>query len=141
MNKKVKKPFYKKWWVWLIVGVIVFAIGFSEEAEEEEKAKESVPESEHSEKGQFAKETKTETAVDAEKNEKEEKQPGSERKPKTEKKKEPAVPSEYTSALRKAETYAQTMSMSKAGIYDQLVSEYGEKFSKDAADYAMQELK
>lgn len=139
MVKKVKKPFYKKWWVWLIVGVIILAIGFGEQSEE--KTKENISESEHSEKGQFAKESKTDTAVDAEKNEKEENQPVSERKPKTEKKKEPAVPSEHTSALRKAETYAQTMSMSKAGIYDQLVSEYGEKFSKAAADYAMQELK
>ena len=32
------------------------------------------------------------------------------------------------------------MHMSKAGIYDQLTSEYGEKFSPEAAQYAMDNL-
>lgn len=32
------------------------------------------------------------------------------------------------------------MHMSKAAIYDQLVSEYGEKFSEEAAQYAMENL-
>ncbi|WP_445292920.1 Ltp family lipoprotein [Corynebacterium sp. H113] len=47
------------------------------------------------------------------------------------------VPTEYTSALKKADTYANMMHMSKAGLYDQLTSEYGEKFSPDAAQYAV----
>lgn len=55
----------------------------------------------------------------------------------TPKKEEPAVPAEYKAALNKAKTYADTMDMSKAGIYDQLVSEHGEKFSKEAAQYAI----
>lgn len=46
------------------------------------------------------------------------------------------VPQEYKNALRKAETYAD-MDMSKAGIYDQLTSEYGEGFPEDAAQYAI----
>ena len=50
---------------------------------------------------------------------------------------EPAVPAEYRSALNKAKSYAETMHMSKAGIYDQLTSEYGEKFSPEAAQYAI----
>lgn len=44
------------------------------------------------------------------------------------KKQAESVPREYKSALTKAELYAQTMYMSKAGIYDQLTSEYGENF-------------
>ena len=32
------------------------------------------------------------------------------------------------------------MHMSKRGIYDQLVSEYGEKFPEDAAQYAMDNI-
>ncbi len=32
------------------------------------------------------------------------------------------------------------MSMSKEGLYDQLTSEYGEKFSDEAAQYAMDNL-
>lgn len=48
-----------------------------------------------------------------------------------------SVPTEYKSALRKAEIYSNNMNMSKAGIYDQLTSEYGEKFSAEAAQYAI----
>lgn len=54
--------------------------------------------------------------------------------------KEEKVPREHASALKKAESYAKTMSMSKAAIYDQLTSEYGEKFSEEAAQYAMDHL-
>lgn len=49
----------------------------------------------------------------------------------------PAVPAEYTSALTKAASYSKLMHMSKAGLYDQLTSEYGEKFSPEAAQYAV----
>lgn len=49
----------------------------------------------------------------------------------------PAVPPEYTSALNKAASYSRLMHMSKAGIYDQLTSEYGEQFSAEAAQYAV----
>ncbi|MFS0853159.1 Ltp family lipoprotein [Microbacterium sp. 179-I 3D4 NHS] len=49
----------------------------------------------------------------------------------------PSVPAEYTSALTKAKTYSDFMHMSKAGIYDQLTSQYGEQFSAEAAQYAV----
>lgn len=51
----------------------------------------------------------------------------------------PAVPTEYSSALKKAENYSETMHMSKQGIYDQLTSEF-EKFSPEAAQYAVDNL-
>ena len=51
-----------------------------------------------------------------------------------------SIPTEYKSALIKAESYAENMHMSKAAIYDQLVSEYGEQFSEDAARYAVNNL-
>ena len=50
------------------------------------------------------------------------------------------VPSEYKSALKKAESYSDLMHMSKAAIYDQLTSEYGEKFTAEAAQYAIDNL-
>lgn len=53
----------------------------------------------------------------------------------------PDVPREYQSALSKAEDYSDMMHMSKAAIYDQLTSEYGEQFSKEAAQYAIDNLK
>lgn len=37
-------------------------------------------------------------------------------------------PVEYQNALNKAKSYSDMMHMSKQGIYDQLTSEYGEKF-------------
>ena len=50
------------------------------------------------------------------------------------------VPTEYKSALKKAKIYSDTMSMSKAGLYDQLTSEYGEKFTAEEAQYAIDNL-
>ena len=47
------------------------------------------------------------------------------------------IPTGYKSALRKAKIYANDMNMSKAGVYDQLTSEYGEKFTAEAAQYAV----
>jgi len=53
---------------------------------------------------------------------------------------QPEVPREYRSALEKAKTYSKVLNMSKQGIYDQLVSEYGENFSPEAAQYAIDHL-
>jgi hypothetical protein len=49
----------------------------------------------------------------------------------------PAVPVEFESALAQAESYSESLHMSKQGIYDQLVSEYGGKFTPEAAQYAI----
>ncbi len=51
------------------------------------------------------------------------------------------VPQEYQNALDSAQRYSQNMHMSKQGIYDQLISEYGDKFSTEAAQYAVDNLK
>ena len=40
-------------------------------------------------------------------------------------------------ALEKAKTYSDTMYMSKLGVYNQLISEYGEKFTEEEAQYAV----
>lgn len=55
--------------------------------------------------------------------------------------KKPDAPAEYTSALYQATSYANTMHMSKQGVYGQLVSEYGGKFSAAAAQYAIDNVK
>ena len=47
------------------------------------------------------------------------------------------IPVEYKSALRKAKFYSDEMNMSKAGLYEILSSEYGEKFTAEAAQYAV----
>lgn len=52
-----------------------------------------------------------------------------------------SVSPEYRNALTKAQQYSDTMHMSKQGIYDQLTSEYGEKFPADAAQYAIDNVR
>lgn len=47
---------------------------------------------------------------------------------------------EYKAALNKANFYANNMNMSKKAVYEQLTSEYGENFPKDAADYAIENV-
>ncbi len=51
-----------------------------------------------------------------------------------------SIPTEYKTALKKAELYSKSMNMSKRGLYDQLTSEYGEKFTAEAAQYAVDNL-
>jgi hypothetical protein len=53
---------------------------------------------------------------------------------------QPTIPAEYSSALAKAKSYSDTQHMSKQGLYDQLTSEYGEKFTAPAAQYAIDNL-
>lgn len=53
---------------------------------------------------------------------------------------DPALSHEYRNALESARVYSEMMNMSKKGIYDQLISEYGDKFPKDAAQYAIDNL-
>lgn len=47
---------------------------------------------------------------------------------------------EFQNALKKAESYSKTMNMSKKGVYDQLVSQYGEGFSQEAAQWAIDNI-
>ena len=48
-----------------------------------------------------------------------------------------STPVEYRSALTKAKMYSDMMYLSQAGLYEQLTSEFGEKFSAEAAQYAI----
>lgn len=50
------------------------------------------------------------------------------------------IPTEHKNALKKAKIYSDTMHMSKAGLYEQLTSEYGEQFPAEAAQYAVDNL-
>lgn len=61
-------------------------------------------------------------------------------KTKTEQSSEKKVPSNYKTALKKAESYLQTFPMSKDHLYEQLTSEY-DKFPAEAARYAVDNIK
>jgi len=56
---------------------------------------------------------------------------------KSEEDQQPTVPREYLNALAQAQTYSDSMHMSRLGIFDQLTSEYGGKFPPEAAQYAI----
>jgi hypothetical protein len=51
-----------------------------------------------------------------------------------------SVPREYRNALKKGISYATRMHMSKARVYHQLTSQYGEKFSQEAAQWAISHM-
>ena len=59
----------------------------------------------------------------------------------TKEKEEDNVPTEHKNALKKAQSYQKTMSMSPSAIYDQLISQHGEKFTAEEAQYAIDNLK
>ncbi len=117
-TKTKKKPFYKKWWAWAIAIVIIGAAmttGINESNAPNDVATQMATTSD---------DTQT-------------KEPETTETPKETAEKKESIPTEYKSALKKAKLYSDTMHMSKRGIYDQLTSEYGERFSKEAAQYAV----
>ncbi|WP_081099556.1 Ltp family lipoprotein [Corynebacterium glutamicum] len=51
------------------------------------------------------------------------------------------VPIEWQNALTKADPYANRQHMSQSRLYNQLTSEYGEGFTEEAAQYAIENVK
>lgn len=107
---KNKKPMYKRVWFWAVAIIIVVGTASCSNTDN-------------------SKEINSEDTVVENKLE-----------DKVEVKVEDNIPTEYKSALRKAKSYSDIMNMSKAGIYKQLTSEYGEKFTPEAAQYAIDNL-
>ncbi len=101
------------------------------EKAEKEKAEKEKAEKEKAEKEKAEKEKAEKEKAEKEKTEKE--KVAVDKKEKETKK----IGLEDQNALRKAELYGNQMHMSKAGIYDQLTSEYGEGFEAEAAEYAI----
>lgn len=161
-----KKPIYKKWWFWAIIIVLIIIIGtgnssnddqlasantyqtnnsvevtvvdFSTMTKDETEAwfntnkingKISEEYSDEISKGQFVRQSIVANTMIHE---------GDKITVVYSLGKEPTT--EEKNALKKAEIYSSTMHMSKQAIYDQLTSEYGEKFQEDAAQYAIDNL-
>lgn len=108
---KKKKPIYKKWWFWVIVVVVVISVIGGLVSDNNIS-------------------TNNSTCISIAQSEIEANS--------TAEKQKPSI--EYQNALKKAESYSKIMYMSKKAIYNQLTSEYGEKFSADAAQYAIDNL-
>lgn len=117
---KNKKTFYKKVCFWVIAVIIIGAMVSGDSNDS------TLPAGNEQE---ISQNQKTEENV-----------PVKEEVPVVEKVEE-SVPTEYKSALKKAQTYSDMMNMSKVGLYEQLTSEYGEKFSQEAAQYAIDNVK
>ncbi|HFC9289395.1 TPA: Ltp family lipoprotein [Clostridium perfringens] len=129
---KNKKAIYKRpWFIVLAIIIIIGAIGGSSYEDSTVANNETISEVEQNQDKEISNNQGGKKEVLVKANEE-----------KLEKKEEKVeeVPKEYKSALRKAKVYSDTMSMSKEGLYDQLTSEYGEKFSAEAAQYAVDNL-
>ena len=50
------------------------------------------------------------------------------------------IPREYRNALKSAKNYISMMPMSKKGLYNQLTSDFGDKFTEEEAQYAVDNL-
>ena len=117
---KNKKPIYKRVWFWIIAIIIVIGATGGSGTDDSKEINSGNIESEQEVSQNNSENTTAEN--------------------KSENKVEDNIPTEYKSALRKAKIYADTMNMSKTGIYDQLTSEYGEKFTVEAAQYAIDNI-
>ena len=117
---KNKKPIYKRVWFWIIAIIIVIGATGGSDTDDSKEINSGNIESEQEVSQNNIENTTAEN--------------------KSENKVEDNIPTEYKSALKKAKLYADTMNMSKTGIYDQLTSEYGEKFTVEAAQYAIDNI-
>lgn len=125
-NKK-KSKFYRSRWFWTaIILLAIVGIAMPKDSPKQAKSNTAHASATTSEPQAAATPAPEPTTV----------KPSQQPRPKA-----PTVPPEYTSALYKANSYANDMNMSKQGVYDQLVSDYGEKFSAEAAQYAIDNVK
>ncbi|ABG82224.1 Ltp family lipoprotein [Clostridium perfringens] len=130
---KNKKAIYKRpWFIVLAIIIIIGAVGGSSYEDSTVANNETISEVEQNQDKEISNNQGEEKDVLVKENE--------EKVDEKEEKVEEEVLKEYKSALRKAKVYSDTMSMSKAGLYDQLTSEYGEKFTAEEAQYAVDNL-
>ena len=124
---QLKKPFYKRWWFIAIVSIVVIAaIGRALEEGKTSSSK-SASQSQNAPEAKAAPQAQSTSEAAA---------PAATPTPEA----EPKVPREYENALESAKSYSDVMHMSKKGIYDQLISPYADKFSAEAAQYAVDNL-
>ena len=129
-NSKLKKPIYKRTWfvvlVLLIVGGSLAGIGGNKAKMQNEQA--ALNQNTENEKKDEDKKAEVTSVQKGE-------------SPKAEEPVKEEVPKEYKNALKKAETYSESLNMSKEAIFNQLISDYGEQFSREAAQYAIDNIK
>lgn len=129
-TEKVKKPFYKKWWVWLIAIIFIIALNTDEETAEEPKEADVKAEE------TVAKEDKPEEPAEekVEKKEAPKEEVKKKEKPKEEKPKEPEMTLSQQNAVRAAKDYIDYSAFSKKGLIEQLEFE---GYSTEDATFAV----
>ncbi|MCT4798177.1 Ltp family lipoprotein [Exiguobacterium profundum] len=128
-KEKVKKPFYKKWWVWVLAVIVLIGVSGGEE---------EIPTSEPSsvettEEENTVDEASTVEATTTEEQTEEVTEPAEVEEPA-----EPALSVAQENAIRKAESYLQFSAFSKSGLIDQLEFE---GFSTEEASFAVENIK
>ena len=129
-SKESKKPIYKRAWLGALAIVIVAGTTGCFDVDNSKEVNSGNVESTQEVSQNNSENTNVE-------NKSEDKTENTVAENKSEDKVEDNIPTEYKSALKQAETYSEMMHMSKAGIYDQLTSEYGGQFTAEAAQYAI----
>ncbi len=141
---KIKKPFYKKIWFWIVVVAVIGGIGSmggEEEAAEPKKAeviKESTASSVEAIDSAESKEV-VESIEVVESKEVADSIEVVESEVVVEPSK-PEISREFQNALKSAQNYVDLMPFSEKGLYDQLTAEYGEQFPAEAAQYAIENV-
>ena len=133
-SKESKKPIYKRAWLGALAIVIVAGTTGCSDVDNSKEVNSGNVESTQEVSQNNSENTNVE-------NKSEDKTENTVAENKSEDKVEDNIPTEYKSALKQAETYSEMMHMSKAGIYDQLTSEYGGQFTAEAAQYAIDNVK
>ena len=130
---KEKKSFYKRWYFWLALVLMIGILGNLGNDTPKDEPNQKPVATEVNDKKEKPAETPKEKPAEAPKE-----KPAEPAKEKPVEK--PKVSKEFENALKKAKIYSDQMYMSKQGIYEQLISEYGEGFPEDAAQYAIDNL-
>lgn len=117
--------------VFLLAFVLVLSACSDDEPEKETPKAEEAPQQDEVKKGEPVE--KVDEPVEPEESEESEE---------SEEASEPveAVSREFKNALRSAENYITIMAFSEKGLFEQLTSEYGDQYPKDAAQYAMENI-
>lgn len=136
-----KKPFYKRWW-FILFAIVVISAGIrsagtsDSDSDSSSSSKEAKVSSSSQESSSSSEESSSSSESSVASSSSTPQSSSSSAKSSS-----TSVPREYKSALNSADTYANTMHMSKAGLYEQLTADAGEKFSPEAAQYAVDNVK
>ncbi|MBR1730904.1 MAG: Ltp family lipoprotein [Ruminococcus sp.] len=135
-KSKGNEPLYKRWWFWVIIGTVIITVSsmafsrFSGKSSDSGSITSSL----------YSSILPTESTKASADNKKSSTLSKSTASSKSAGESSDSVPMEYKNALKSAENYNSLLHMSKKAIYDQLTSEFGDKFSAEAAQYAVDNL-